>query len=208
MKKILKKIIPQKIRHSINQLLDLIKWLLNGKPVPPPQLIKRIVIKKYANKYKSKILIETGTYLGDTVDYFKNNFEKIFSIELDNNLYVNAQNRFKKDKNINILKGDSGKVLPTILSGINKPVIFWLDGHYSAGITAKSDLETPIINELDAIFNNININYIILIDDARCFNGKNDYPTIEKLKKYMLERNKYLNINIKNDIIIIEQDKY
>jgi hypothetical protein len=50
------------------------------------------------------------------------------------------------------VQGDSGKELPKIVTQLDTPAIFWLDGHYSAGITAKGDTECPIFEELEAIF--------------------------------------------------------
>jgi hypothetical protein len=135
------------------------------------------------------------------VEAQKNNFEKIISIELGDDLYSNAKIRFKKNKNIIILKGDSGKILPTILSDLKDPAIFWLDGHYSAGVTAKGEKDCPIFEELNSIFQSKKFNHILLIDDARCFNGEGDYPTIEKLIEYVKSKNENYQVEVKNDII-------
>ncbi|MCZ7616643.1 MAG: hypothetical protein M5T52_24530 [Ignavibacteriaceae bacterium] len=86
-----------------------------------------------------------------------------------------------------IINGDSGKLLKQLVAKISDPAIFWLDGHYSGFETAKGDIETPIKQELGAILNS-ELNHIILIDDARLFIGQNDYPTIEELKKYILSK--------------------
>ena len=86
---------------------------------------------------------------------------------------------------------------------INERAIFWLDGHYSDGITAKGDLNTPILKELEAILSHNIKDHIILIDDARCFVGKDDYPTIEQLKNFVYKRNNNLKFEIEYDIIRI-----
>ncbi|PIR43755.1 hypothetical protein COV24_01205 [candidate division WWE3 bacterium CG10_big_fil_rev_8_21_14_0_10_32_10] len=138
------------------------------------------------------------------VESQKKLFNKIISIELGTDLYKRAKKRFKDNKNITIVQGDSGKILPSILKNINQSVLFWLDGHYSAGVTALGDKECPIFEELDAVFNNSKNKHTILIDDARCFNGTGDYPTIEKLKKYIKGKNKNYKVTIKNDIIRCE----
>ena len=104
---------------------------------------------------------------------------------------------------INILRGDSSKVLPIILSKIDKPALFWLDGHYSAGITAKGDLNTPILKELKLILNHKIKKNIILIDDARCFVGKDDYPTIAELESFVKKINPNLSFKNEDDIIRI-----
>ncbi len=177
------------------------EWKSKGCPVPPPHIVKQLTIIEYQEKFKYNILVETGTYLGDMVAAQRKNFNTIYSIELGVALYKKAKAKFKNNKNVIILQGDSGKVLPHVLSEINEPAIFWLDGHYSAGITAKGDKECPIFEELDAIFHCRKFNHIILIDDARCFTGVGDYPTIEKLTEYVKEKQESYQVEVKHDII-------
>jgi hypothetical protein len=118
-------------------------------------------------------------------------------------LFIKAQERFRHNKNITIIHGDSGKVLPKILNDIFEPAIFWLDGHYSAGITAKGNKECPIFEELDAILDKKykKYNHVLLIDDARLFNGEGDYPSIEKLTRYIKIKNEKYQVEIQHDII-------
>jgi hypothetical protein len=203
-KKVLNYLIPQSVTNYINiinQKKEFKKWQQNGCPVPPPHLVKQMAIAEYQQKYNISILVETGSFLGDMVEAQKRRFNQIFSIELGVDLYRNTSKRFKRNEQIKILLGDSGKVLPDILSEINEPAIFWLDGHYSAGITAKGDKDCPIYEELNAIFNSKKINHILLIDDARCFNGEGDYPTIEDLSSFINSKDKNYTVEIKNDII-------
>jgi len=176
-------------------------WRKNGYSVPVPSLVKQGVIIDYQKKYNCSTFIETGTYLGDTVEAMKTKFKKVISIELGMDLYINAKERFLNDKNVEIFQGDSGKVLPQIVLGLKDPAIFWLDGHYSAGITAKGDKICPILEELDAIFDNSNLNHVLLIDDARDFVGEGDYPTIERLTDYIKSKNERYKVQVKHDII-------
>jgi len=176
-------------------------WRKNGYSVPVPSLVKQGVIIDYQKKYNCSTFIETGTYLGDTVEAMKTKFKKVISIELGMDLYINAKERFLNVKNVEIFQGDSGKGLPQIVLGLKDPAIFWLDGHYSAGITAKGDKICPILEELDAIFDNSNLNHVLLIDDARDFVGEGDYPTIERLTDYIKSKNERYNVQVKHDII-------
>jgi hypothetical protein len=172
---------------------------------------KRILIKEYRLKNNSKIFIETGTFLGDTIDLLKNDFEKLISFELSEELAIKAKKRFTNDINIKILHGDSGKLLANVLNEISDPCLFWLDGHYSSEFwigdefirTAKGDKDTPILEELKAILKHPIKNHIILIDDARCFTGKGDYPKIREIKKKIKDSNPNYHIKVKNDIIRI-----
>ena len=92
-------------------------------------------------------------------------------------------------------------MLNEITEQLNEPAIFWLDGHYSAGITARGELDCPIYGEIDAIFNGKKLNHVILVDDARCFIGKGDYPTVDSLTKYIQSKNSSYSVAIENDII-------
>jgi hypothetical protein len=165
--------------------------------------VKQLAIRFYQTKNNINILVETGTYLGDMVWAQLNNFRKIYSVELDKELWENAVIRFKEYNNVSILQGDSGKVLNEVVAELNEAAIFWLDGHYSGGVTAKGDKECPIYEELDAIFHS-KLNHLLLIDDARCFNGTGDYPSIEDLSNYILANRPQSQIEVKDDIIRIE----
>lgn len=160
-----------------------------------------MVIAEYKKKNHATILIETGTYYGDMIEAQRMLFKKIFSIELNENLWQKAVNRFNKYRHITILNGDSGKVLHTITNSLNENAIFWLDGHYSHGVTSRGEKDCPILEEIDAIFGNSNLNHILLIDDARLFNGEGDYPTIENLNKRIQEHDANYFCEIKDDII-------
>jgi hypothetical protein len=129
------------------------QWHQRGRPIPPPHIYKLSVIKQYASLFQSPVFIETGTFLGETTEACKHLFKKLITIELDQKLYENACNKFSNEKNISIYQGDSGQVLESVMVNISQPCLFWLDGHYSEGITAKGELNTPIINELKIIFN-------------------------------------------------------
>lgn len=181
----------------------IVKWKLCGRPIPPPHIVKQQIIKEHAKKYKIKTFIETGTFFGQMVHAVSDIFDRIISIELDPNLYNNAQILFSDFSHISILHGDSSDVLKYILPTINEQCLFWLDGHYSEGVTAKGKLNTPIIEELNLILSHKIKNHIILIDDARCFTGKNDYPKLEKLKEYVNKYNKNCTFENRDDVIRI-----
>ncbi|MDN3584402.1 hypothetical protein [Mucilaginibacter flavus] len=176
-------------------------WNDAGQPVPPPHLVKQNIIKKLQQQFNYDLFIETGTYMGDMVEAQKKNFKEIISIELGEKLYSDAVYRFKNDKHVKILQGDSGDILAKLCADIDRPAIFWLDGHYSGGITAMGKKECPIFEELSAILSAKPFNHILLIDDARLFVGANDYPTLEKLNDFITEYNLSAKIYTEYDII-------
>lgn len=193
-----KGVIKAKIHHDI-----ISEWIIGGKRMPPPHLIKQLAIKNEKDVSGYNILVETGTYLGDMVEVQKHVFEKVYSIELGVELYSNAVQKFEADKNVFILQGDSSVVLKELMPKILEPAIFWLDGHYSGGITARGEKECPIFEELESIIMAKELRHIILIDDARLFNGSNDYPNVEELKAFLIKWDQKFNLSIDNDIIRI-----
>ncbi|MES2838454.1 MAG: hypothetical protein V4667_13080 [Bacteroidota bacterium] len=202
-KNLIKSIIPHSIlvlKRNITGKAEIEQWRKNGSPTPPPHPLKQVTIRAYKNKFKLSTLIETGTYMGTMVEAQRTYFDKIISIEVSDELYKIVKDKFKQYNHIILFKGDSGEIMPDVLKDIKEPCLFWLDGHYSSGVTGKGELNTPIFKELDAIFAN-NKNHIILIDDARCFIGEDDYPTIEKLKEYVLKLNPNYHLKSEDDII-------
>lgn len=206
-KKTIKKIIPDSWRYEIverkynhfpNGIIR--KWELDGCPIPPPPPVKQKIISEYQKKYNCKILVETGTYLGYMVSAQRKNFKKIYSVEIGEDLYLRAKRKFKKYSHIKLILGDSGEKMPEIIKEIDEPALFWLDGHYSSGITSKGELNCPIWSELNSIFVK-KLPHIFLIDDARDFNGKNDYPTIDELNEYFKKQDKSYSLTVEDDII-------
>lgn len=187
----------------ISLQIELRNWYKRKKLPPTPQLIKHKIIRELGDSYSFKTLVETGTYLGVMINANKNYFKEIFTIELNKKLYERAKRKFAKFKHIKVIQGDSTKILPDILREIKSPALFWLDAHYSGGITAKGKTKTPIVSELKHILNSQSLNHFILIDDALDFNEENDYPTINELKNFILKRNKNYKVSIANNIIYI-----
>lgn len=204
LKGIIKRLLPafllRRIVRARNRRL-LKDWEKAGRPVPVPQIVKQMAVSKQQQRSAIRILIETGTYLGDMVEAQKSAFDRIISIELSEALCRDAGKRFRFDRHVTIVQGDSGEVLGPILRDIHEPVIFWLDGHYSGGVTAKGATACPVFKELEAIFAHPVKGHVLLIDDARLFNGTGDYPTIEELRAFVQRNAPACEISVKDDII-------
>ena len=182
MKNSIKTVIKKSCLFKLFRPLFVLVWKLNGAKVPPPHFVKQQAIVDYARKFKIHTFVETGTYYGDMIDAVQNKFIKIYSIELDNNLFQLAQKKYAKFPHIKIINGDSAKKIKDVLAEVNEPCLFWLDGHYSGPGTAKGSLETPLLKELSLILESPIKNHVILIDDAREF-GTGDYPVTADLQK-------------------------
>jgi hypothetical protein len=139
------------------------------------------------------------------VDATRTAFQQIYSIELGLDLYERARERFAKFSHIKIVHGDSSVALGQILDEVSQPALFWLDGHYSEGITARGDLETPIRRELELIFSHPINDHVVLIDDAREFSGERDYPTINEVRKMTADLRPDWCFSVETDVIRIHK---
>jgi hypothetical protein len=168
-------------------------WQLRGRPVPPPHAIKEMVLRDYARRFGTRVFVETGTYLGDMLAQLQNDFDEIYSIELSPSFWERAVKRFASNPRIHPLQGDSSDVLPRILEKLDRPALFWLDGHACWDIRAQGVLNTPIVREMELIFAHRIRNHVIVIDDARLFNGTDDYPVLGEFLDWIRSiRNDYV----------------
>lgn len=181
------------------------KWIEDGRPDPPPPLAKQAMLREYREKYGLGTMVETGTFLGDTVEAMRHEFRKVYSIELADKFHEIAKKRFERVGNVSLHKGDSGKVMPEVVKMVNGPALFWLDGHYSGGDTAQGDLNCPVWGELEAIFAGMEHPFVVLIDDARCFKnvGSEEYPAVADIEKWVKERRPDLGVEVAMDCIRI-----
>ena len=205
-KRLLKHTFIYSFWREYREIRDYWRWLKNGMPVPPPHGIKQGVVKKYARTYNCRLFFETGTYLGDMIQVVKDDFKHIYSVELSEQLYRQAQLRFKKDHHITLLQGDSGKVIQESLKQIQEPCLFWLDAHYSGGITAEGDKLSPVMEEVIIILTHSVKKHVILIDDAREFTGRDGYPELSELKEKVAMLRPELIFTVEKDIIRIVKE--
>lgn len=188
----------KKIRNRVHY----IKWILSGEKIPVDHMFKQRRIINLTSKYNCKIFVETGTYYGQMVEALQDRFDKLLSVELFQPLFQHNLKKFSELNKIHLYYGDSSERLPEMLENVNAKALFWLDGHYSGEGTAKGRTECPVISELGAISQHYLKEHVILIDDARCFDGTNDYPTIDELKRLLYSINSKYDISISHDCII------
>ncbi len=161
-------------------------------------------IKWWQRQTGYRVFSETGTFLGKTTLAMADVFDRCYTIEYDPALYEKAKANFVGRDNITAYLGDSGKLLGEILGKVSEPAIFWLDAHYSGGKTGRAAADTPIERELSVIFSHAVRGHVILIDDARLFVGRHNYPRIRSLVQ-LTAHNGY-KLKIRDDVIRIYQD--
>jgi hypothetical protein len=149
------------------------------------------------------VLVETGTYFGEMIAATYSEFAEIYSIELSADLYQRACTMFEKCPKVHLMHGDSASVLGHLLQQITQPCVFWLDAHYSGDGTARGIHDTPILSELQCILSHPVTSHVILIDDARCFDGKGIYPALAELEGLVRGRDLGYSFEVVDDIIRI-----
>lgn len=71
--------------------------------------------------------METGTYHGDMVDAMRRSFDRIYSIELSNELHQRAAERFAGDSIVELIAGDSSIELEKYSrSSTSQPYSGWM----------------------------------------------------------------------------------
>jgi len=189
--------------RPILQLLADWQWRL-FRIAPPPLSVKAKLIASLAAKHQLKNFVETGTFFGDMIAAQVPRFDRLTTIELDPNLYEKACQRFCDCKKVQVLRGNSRNVLPHVLESLTEPTLFWLDGHYSGGITAREESDTPIVEELTAIFSGYPHPHVILIDDARLFRKGSDYPSLEFVSHMLQQYRAGWKLSVADDVICLE----
>ena len=187
--------------HLIRWFPEIYRWYKNAFSEFAPDPIKRRILTSYLRSRGLKTFVETGTFTGDTLaEVAADKTVQATSIELADYYYRDAKRRFSGYQNVTLLHGDSGKLLSEVVDKLQAPALFWLDGHYSQGLTAKGALETPIRAELQAIFSSAIAGHVILIDDVRCFDGSHDYPHLDELLAFIRSDGRY-KAEVSTDIL-------
>jgi len=184
---------------------DTLIWMQNDFQIPSPPNVKRSVLKR--NGIPGANWIETGTYLGETSFYLSKCFSHVTTIEPNADLYKRAKAKYKDIKNIEFILGASETRFEQAMQNHSGKLNIFLDGHYSGGITSRTDYTTPLLIELDTIVSHIDRfdEIRLFIDDIRCMN-----PEIEEFSEYPslnLVLNKIngisANVSIQHDILCL-----
>lgn len=146
--------------------------------VSPPIHITKEDLEKYG---AGDIFIETGTYLGETVDMVMETglYKKIHSIELNDDLYNDLLKKYKNVESLYLWHGDSIDHLKSIVRNLEGPATFWLDAHASGSLEGGKSGGSPVLDELDIIASSPFKDHTIIIDDCRLF-GSAEWSGVSK----------------------------
>lgn len=186
------------------RMKEITSWICRKYSSPSPHFIKWDCLIR--NGIPDATWVETGTYLGATTRVLSRHSVQVYSIEPEPTLCANARKKFKRFSNVQILEGTSEAIFPELLQKISSNVNFWLDGHYSDGITFQGAMDTPIVEELKIISENLARfdKVVVLVDDIRCFDPTilkySSYPSVDFLVQWAKENG--LHWHIEHDIFI------
>jgi len=135
-----------------------------SKPLTFPEPL----VDQLRETYGLRMLVETGSWTGQTPLFCSAKFERLWSIELSPHYFCHAKRATAHCSNVEIVFGSSPHVLPLILPRLAAPTLFWLDAHWSGCGTPRLAVECPLLDEL-RILGGLRDRDVVLIDDARLF---------------------------------------
>ncbi len=136
---------------------------LNEKGFEGDKFLKE-EFQRLIDKHKTNIIIETGTYLGNTTKQLAEMVATVFTVEENEDYFFKSNAKFVTARNVLNYKGSSVDILPGILAGpitsgeSNQNVLFFLDAHWGEN--------NPLLQELEIIANH-KIKPIIVIHDFK-----------------------------------------
>lgn len=100
-------------------------------------------VDQFIKRERVNLIIETGTYLGQTTDYFSRVGKHVITIESNEKYLAKAKKRLGTKFNLRMFKGYSPNVLNEILKDwVEYKTLFYLDAHWGG---------TPLLEELTEI---------------------------------------------------------
>lgn len=116
--------------------------------------IARESLERFAS---NTVFVETGTHTGRCIALAVELFERVVSIEIDRELHEQAKARFKDDRKVTLLNGDSAELLAEALPDMRATV--YLDAH------GKGEKGQPLFAELGVLKEHKVKTHTVIIDD-------------------------------------------
>ena len=128
------------------------------------QNFRQLVYSEIMSKIPFQAIVETGTYLGTTTDYFAKSGLPVYTVELLPRFYGFAAQRFSGQKDrVHVYKGNSPEFLNALAKDPTVPkskVFFYLDAHVQDPKYHKA----PLVEELEIVFAQWT-DAVVLVDD-------------------------------------------
>lgn len=139
------------------------------------------MMSKFIDESRVELLIETGTYKGDTTKFLATFNKPVITTELVEELYNEACIDIKEYTNIKALLGDSTTLLKPLLPTNGERVFFFLDSHGANDRSLDRELDliaesniTPFITIHDFVVPGTTLGYDSHDGQAYCFESFKD----------------------------------
>lgn len=160
-----------------------------------------------------EVLVETGTFEGDTIASFLSRFQEIHSVELSEHYVERAKARFANEPHVHIAHGDSSGYLKQLVPALSsRGVLYYLDAHWCvASNTAGNKSQCPLLDEIAAIGSSGQLGEasVIVIDDARLFlapppapHDISQWPSFDEIVTALRRLSDRHEMMVVNDVIV------
>ena len=160
--------------------------------------------------------VETGLYKGGGVhSALMSGYQRIISIEPVREFIDECSKKYAKDialGRIKLVHGGSEERLANVISDIDGPIVYWLDGHFQ-GEKEGGELNCPLGKELEAIICRKDRSLdVVLIDDLRLLRTQSAWQghdvEIDRMIGRVIEAfpfhcTMYLDGFVENDVLAI-----
>ena len=103
------------------------------------QLKRKELVENLIKNFSPNILVETGTYLGNTLQYLLEFDIPTYSVEINEKFYLIAKSRFLDKENLILNHGDSVSFLKS-LDKSQKKAFIYLDAHWYNDLPLNEEL--------------------------------------------------------------------
>ena len=180
--------------------------LLRFNVANPHSWSKYRQLKAVGKRTKAKMLLETGTFLGNTSMRCSKVFDRVITIELDPDLHSRAKEFLSSRENVECILGDATQKLPEVLSRDDcKDAVIFLDGHFSSGETAHGDVPEPACELLSSLAQFKEKILGIVVDDFRLFGVESGWPRKSELLQSAEEHFSGYRLAVHLDQLLIEK---
>lgn len=172
--------------------------------------LDRHLVEALQSALPLEVLVETGTFEGDTLASLGDRFAALHSIELSPEYFAAAQARFAGDSRISLYQGDSAEKLRQVRATLPADgVLYFLDAHWCVATnTAGEASQCPLLDEIAAI-GSLGTGSVIVIDDARLFLAPppapheiSQWPSFEQVSRALRGVGPEHQMMVVNDLIL------
>jgi hypothetical protein len=154
-----------------------------GRVAAPADRAKRRFLLRLFQERNHRLLVESGTFLGGTVEYFLGHAERIISVEIEPKLHEQAVQRFEDAPSVELIQGDAIDLIPKLLAEISEPPLVYLDGHFTGGVNEEpGQFVEPAPGILERLGDlDLPSGTSVVVDDLRLFGRGDGFPPLDEL---------------------------